>query len=388
MDAVDQEGQDAGLLARGADHAHAGDVLQRARAVLQQRLLVGVDARESDALDIFDRRGQRDCAGDVGRAGLEALRRRREGGVVEGDGADHVAATLPRRHVAQQLGATVERADAGGAVELVAREGVEVAANRLHVHRLVGHGLGAIDQHERADRVRAPRHRGHRIDRAERVRHVGDRQQPGAFAEQALEGRHVELAVVLHRDHLEHRAGLLAHELPGHDVGVVLHGAEQDLVACGQARSAPALRHQVDRLGGAAGEHDLVGARGVEEALHRGACAVVELGGVLRQPVHAAVDVGVGLAVEARLGLDHRRRLLCGGAVVEVGEAAAMHRPRQDGEVGGEVQDGRLRAGIARSVHSSSSSRAPSGRRSSSAARPSARSGAWAMRSSTSAAKA
>ncbi len=57
------------------------------------------------------------------------------GALLEGDGEDHVAAALPRRHGREQLLAAVEHADAGGAVDLVAGEGVEVAVQRLHVDR-------------------------------------------------------------------------------------------------------------------------------------------------------------------------------------------------------------------------------------------------------------
>ena len=40
---------------------------------------------------------------------------------------------------------------------LCAGEGVEVAVERAQVHALVRHGLGAVDEHHGAARVREPR---------------------------------------------------------------------------------------------------------------------------------------------------------------------------------------------------------------------------------------
>ena len=72
---------------------------------------------------------------------------------------------------------------------------------------------------------------------------------------------------VVDRRHAQARAGALAQHLPGHDVGVVLHVGDQDLVARRRRGAPEALRHQVDRLGGAAHEDDLARrSRGAEEA--------------------------------------------------------------------------------------------------------------------------
>ena len=57
---------------------------------------------------------------------------------------------------------------------------------------------------------------------------------------------------------LQHRALALAQEVPRHDVGVVLHDREHDLVALADLRAAEGLRDEVDGLGGVAGEDDLV----------------------------------------------------------------------------------------------------------------------------------
>ena len=61
------------------------------------------------------------------------------------------------------------------------------------------------------------------------------------------------------------------------------------------------------RLGGVAGEDDLVDAAGVEEAAHRLARVLVLGGRGVGQVVQAAVHVGVLEAVGVIHGLDHGR---------------------------------------------------------------------------------
>ena len=68
---------------------------------------------------------------------MEPLERYRE---------DHVAAALPGRHAGEQRFARLQHADARRPVHLVRGERVEVAAERLHVHGHVRHGLRTVDQ--------------------------------------------------------------------------------------------------------------------------------------------------------------------------------------------------------------------------------------------------
>ena len=69
------------------------------------------------------------------------------------------------------------------------------------------------------------------------------------------------------RRHGEPGALLLAQHLPGHDVRVVLETRDEDLVAPADPRPAVRLRHEVDRLGRAPDEDDLLRLGGVQKAL-------------------------------------------------------------------------------------------------------------------------
>jgi hypothetical protein len=140
---------------------------------------------------------------------------------------------------------------------------------------------------------------------------VAERHDPGFLVQQALEGFQVELAVVGDGDEPQDDPLPLPQEVPGDDVGVVLHLRQHDLVA-GLQRRAQAGGDQVDGLGAALGEHHLRRRR-VDEPRHGLAGVLVGVGGLVRQGVQAAVHVGVGMLHGVDHGVDHRPGLLGGG---------------------------------------------------------------------------
>ena len=99
---------------------------------------------------------------------------------------------------------------------------------------------------------------------------------------------------------------------------------DEDLVAGADVRAAPRLRDEVDRLGRAAREDDLLLVARVDEALHRRARLLVRVGGRLAEVVHAAMDVRVLLGVVADDARRSPPRLLRRGGVVEIDERLAV----------------------------------------------------------------
>ena len=114
---------------------------------------------------------------------------------------------------------------------------------------------------------------------------------------------------------------------------MVLHDGEDNLVALVQEGLAVAGGHQVEALGRAAGKDYLGGTAGVEKGPDALARRLVEVGGLLGEEMHAAVDVGVDGIILVRDGLDHGPRLLGGGGVVEVDERPPVDFAAEDGKV-------------------------------------------------------
>ena len=104
-----------------------------------------------------------------------------------------------------------------------------------------------------------------------------------------------------------HGAGPLGQLIPGHEVRVVLHLGQQDFVAGADVGVAPAPRDQIDRMGRAGGEDDLLGrggaiavgrfAGGVDEGADLFPGRLVKLVDLFGQRVDAAMDVGVMVLV-------------------------------------------------------------------------------------------
>ena len=71
----------------------------------------------------------------------------------------------------------------------------------------------------------------HRIDGAERIGDMRDGDDAGARTEQLLEFVEQQFAAIVDWSHAQLRALLLAQDLPGHDVGVVLHGGDEHFIS-------------------------------------------------------------------------------------------------------------------------------------------------------------
>ena len=193
--------------------------------------------------------------------------------------------------------------------------------------------LGAIEQDEGPRLVGPTGHVGHGINGAEDVRDVGESHEPGARREQATEGILVEHALAHHGNGLHHRASLPADHLPRDEVRVVLHLRDQDLVA-GLEGQGERARHDVDAVGGAAREDDLLTDAGADEDADGISRGLVHLRGLLAQGVNGAMDVGVRLLVVALHRLEDLSGLLAGRGRVEVDEGLAVDDAPQDGKVG------------------------------------------------------
>ncbi len=332
MSALDIEGEDRALAGRLPDGLQPVGAVQALHHPVVEGPLVGGGGLAVDPLQPLDGGAQAHGLDDGGRAGLEAMRRVGVGDLVQGDRADHLAPALIGWQGSQAFGLAVEDADAGGAVELVTGKDVEIDVQRLDVHLLVDNGLAAVQQHRNAHRVGRLDDLAGGIDGPQHVRHVRDGHHPGLRPEEGAISVHVEPAIVGDRRELQHDALPLAQEMPGHDVGVVLHFREHDLVA-GLQGPAERRSDQVDRLGAPLGEDDLVGRGGVDQPGDGRAGALIGLGGLVGQGMEAAMDVRIGRLHQPDHGVHDRARLLRGGGVIQIDQRPAVDLPLQDREL-------------------------------------------------------
>ena len=176
---------------------------------------------------------------------------------------------------------------------------------------------------------------------------MGDGDDLRPRRQELLEFVDQEGAVVGDRRPFDDGALPLAEEIPRHDVGVVLHDREDDLVALAEVHAVGG-RDEVDRLGGVPGEDDLVGMRGIEEAAHDLARLLVFLGRGIGQEVQPAMDVGVFVGI----GVGRPRRSPPAASAPRRrcrDRRAACHRPSATGSEsrGGSPRHRRARSMVA-----------------------------------------
>ena len=237
-----------------------GNGLQSLQRVRGDLLLVRGDRVHADGRQVAHRSSQTHGLGDRRRPGLEPVRRCGEGRAGHLDHLDHLAATEERRQLGQQVVATPQHADAGRADHLVPGEGDQVRTQLDHVDRQLRDGLRGVQHDRRADGVTQCDDLADRVDGAEHVGHVRHRDDLGALVHQSGGGGpgQIQPALVGHVEPAQGGAGPLREELPGHDVGVVLHHRDDDLVTGLQPRTQR-VRAQVERLGGVLGEDHFLG---------------------------------------------------------------------------------------------------------------------------------
>ena len=135
-----------------------------------------------------------------------------------------------------------------------------------------------------------------------------------------------QLARIVHRNHAQARALFFAEHLPGHDVGVMLHRGDDDLVAGADELASIAVHHEIDSFGRAAHKDALTHVTRVDEAFHFFTRAFVGGGRFLAQVMNAAMDVRVLLFEINAAAIDDYLRHLRRGGVVEIDQRFAIDR--------------------------------------------------------------
>src|SRR5216684_7973581 len=215
------------------------------------------DVVHPEAVHITDGRAQADGTRHMGRASFKFVGQLVVDRLLEGHRTDHVATALVRRHGIQQSGFAIKNADAGRTIYLVTGENVEVAIQSLDVHFEMRHSLGPIDQHRD---VPAMCHFDNALDRSDRPQRVGDVCYGYNFrsrSQQVFKVFEQQLAAVADWCNSQPCTLLFAQDLPGHNVGVMLHGGDEHFVAGVNVSAAVGLRHEVDTFRGATNKDDL-----------------------------------------------------------------------------------------------------------------------------------
>ena len=266
---VDREAADRPLVLKaGAMNRQTRNARQSLVSVSQERGFIGMNAIESEAPDVGDRRAQRDRLHDRQRPRFELGRRLRPSGMRLENPIDHVPAAHERVHLREQLFAAIKHADASRPEKLVAGQSQEVDLGRHDIRRQMRHGLRPIDQDQSPDLMRPSREFFDRVNRPEHVGHPRHRDQLRLASEELIEPIEIESAISSQRQPAKRCPAFGTDELPRNDVRMMLHLRDEHFIAGLQELAAPGARHEVDRHRRPRGEDDLLAAVGSEELSH------------------------------------------------------------------------------------------------------------------------
>ena len=261
MDALHHEGHQARLVGGGADDASApGSPLERRSRARAARARRRRCALEAEPCECIDRGTEADGAADVRRAGLELVGQCR----CRSSSRSSPTGSCRRRPAT----AASRRAAPRGRTARRYRSARTACGRKSSRNRSPAPARPPACAAPPGRRRRAPARRARwraRDHRAApevwcRARWRRGRRRRCACAVPAAP-RRLELDLAARDPWARRRSRApvcLAEHLPGHDVGVVLQLGDQHLVAGPEPRPGVALRHQIDGLGRAAHEDDLL----------------------------------------------------------------------------------------------------------------------------------
>jgi len=280
-------------------------------------VFIGRNRSQSDILEIIDGSAETHGTGNVRRTGLEFFRRILVSRFGKGDVADHVTPALPGGHGFEERGLAIEGANAGGAENLVAGEDKKVDVERRNVDGHVRRRLRGIDQDRHPEGMGDGDDLLNRIDCAEGVGDMSNRDQFGASAEQGGKLVENQFSTVVDRSDTQDCARLLGEKLPWHDIGVVFDGRDDNLVARSDMFATVALRNEVDRFRGATKKDNFLCVGGTNKVAHFFSGTFKSTRRAFRQLVGSAMDIGVVTTVEMRSGVDDGLWFLRGCGVIQ-----------------------------------------------------------------------
>ena len=193
--------------------------------------------------------------------------------------------------------------------------------------------MGAIEQHRDTARVGHRNHFGGGVDGAERIGDMNKGEQPGPLAQQLLHRMKIQFSGGRDRDDLKKSAGLLREYLPGDNVGVVLHGSNQDFVTRPDAAPTKALGDQIDGLRGSPNKDDFMIVAGIDELPDLAAGRLIAVSGPLAERVNPSMDIRIVVFVYIANGVDHGAWFLSGCAVIQVVERMPVDGLGQDRKI-------------------------------------------------------
>ena len=189
-------------------------------------------------------------------------------------------------------------------------ESEEIAVYVLHINRHVRNALRSVNKYGSAYRAGLSRELLYRIDGAYRVRLVRHRQQSGSRPDYLVNGIHIERVVIRKRQNPQFRILLHRNLLPRHQVAVMLHRRDHNLVAGFDVIHRPAMGNKVNSLGRVTRPYQALRALRVYEVRDFLPRLFISRCGLHAERMHPTMNIRVVTLVVVHQRLNNLARLL------------------------------------------------------------------------------
>ena len=328
VDTIDEKGGKGSpsrlLLRSGAKNAQPLDAVELLEEMAGELRFPGCDLVEPQMLQIGDRSAHAHSFANRGGASLELVRQSSPGAVIKKYILDHFASPQERRHGFKQVFPCPEKAHTGGSAQLVGGPHKKINPQPTHIGGLVSQALAGIHEHQCSHVMRQGRDLLHGVAAAKGVADVHQAHQTGALVELLTQIVEIELSALGDAHVTQHATRALSELLPGHEIAVVLHHAEQHLITDLKVGVSPGACHQIDGLGGIAGKHHFIRAGCPHKSGGRSTGSLESLGGAGTELMRPPVHIGVVTAVVAAQSVKHRPGLLAGSRVIEIDQGTTL----------------------------------------------------------------
>ena len=295
---------------------------------------MGGNRLHADTHHILKRDAKADGLHDARRAGLELHRRVVIGHGVLADFANHVAAAHEGAHFGHPFFLDKNRARARGPVKLVPGDGIEITAQGIDIDRHMHRTLASVDQHGHALGMGGVADCLYINFGPQDIGKLCNCDQFGARRDGVDHLLRIKIAACIHINPLEGNALAFAQEMPGHDIGVMLHHRQENLIARLHAGHGPAVGDHVDALGGAGIQNDLILIGNAEKPRNRAAHGFVFFGRQIAEVMQPAMHIGIFVAIGGCDGINYHLRLLRRGPIIKVNQRLAIHFSCKNRKVG------------------------------------------------------
>ena len=215
----------------------------------------------------------------------------------------------------------------------MAGEGIEIAIQRHGIHSTMHYALTTIHHNVRTHGVSLLNNGAQIGSSAQRIRCLRDGHHAGTLVQKRIQLLGHQATPIVKGQNTNLSTTSLGHSLPRHDIGVVLHLADNNVIALVQEPFAPGIGYGIDRSGSTRSKDNLLARCGTNECAHALTSLLVELGSLRRELMHTTMYIGILLAVQTIHRLDNALGLLCRCTTIEIDERLAVYRALQNGEI-------------------------------------------------------